>query len=732
MRLTRRLALALSVLTAAALIAPAGAVAQPGPTPTIVVENGVTQPVFSFADAIEETVWVEIPGVDTNNDGVTDRVMIQSSRPKETRDYPDFDVPIVMELSPYRSGTWGSVPYHTDLNPDRLPQDPDAGGELGDFTGASSFGTAGPTPNLPTSLDDYYVPRGYGVVIGQSVGTAQSTGCGTTGDIAEMLSAKAIIDWLNGRGTAYDSAVGGNVVPNPDWTTGEVGMTGGSYNGTIPNMVATSGVEGLKTIVPIVAISDWYNYYRENGLVVAPGGYQGEDADVLAKYISGQARSLGDCADEFAQITEDQDRVTGDYNEFWDARNWLKHVDGVKASVFVVDGRNDWNVKPSQWGQWWDALSERGITRKIWLTNGGHGAPGANSSYTLPDGTTWTYQQTVNRWFDHELWGVDNGILDEPRAILQRENNQNVTYADWPVPGSDDVTLRFSATSPTAPGRLLTDTQGEAGDVDQSFVDNGRNRRPANTLSGQPALIANPDTADPNRLVYLSGVLGSPLQLSGTGSIELTASVDNARAANLSAYLVDYGPPGSTSATMVTRGWMDVQNRNGRDVTDPIEAGTPYTFRWEFHPDDYIFQAGRRIGVVIFSTDYDFTLRPLPGTQLTIRPESSSVTLPFVGGETTMGFSLLRGELNDVVAAGGITEGLEGKIRHALDTAEEWLGMPKKFGPALSHLDRAVHLLLWQADVIEDKNKPNQGDAAALRALAASIQAFADSLRAGS
>ncbi len=78
-------------------------------------------------------------------------------------------------------------------------------------------------------------------------------------------------------------------------------------------------------------------------------------------------------------------------------------------------------------------------------------------------------------------------------------------------------------------------------------------------------------------------------------------------------------------------------------------------------------------------------------------------------------------ELAELVADAGITEGLEGKIRHALDTAEEWLGMPKKLGPALSHLDRAVHLLLWQADVIDEKGKPNQGDADALRRLADTI-----------
>lgn len=62
-------------------------------------------------------------------------------------------------------------------------------------------------------------------------------------------------------------------------------MTGASYNGTLPNAVATTGVEGLKTIIPIAAISSWYDYYRANGAVVAPGGYQGEDTDNMAEAV---------------------------------------------------------------------------------------------------------------------------------------------------------------------------------------------------------------------------------------------------------------------------------------------------------------------------------------------------------------------------------------------------------------------------------------------------------------
>ena len=45
-------------------------------------------------------------------------------------------------------------------------------------------------------------------------------------------------------------------------------MIGKSYDGTLSNGVAATGVEGLKTIVPISAISAWYNYSRDNGIVV--------------------------------------------------------------------------------------------------------------------------------------------------------------------------------------------------------------------------------------------------------------------------------------------------------------------------------------------------------------------------------------------------------------------------------------------------------------------------------
>src|SRR5699024_8851320 len=107
-----------------------------------------------------------------------------------------------------------------------------------------------------------------------------------------------------------------------DWTTGKVGMVGKSYDGTLANGLAATGVEGLETIVPIGAISNWYDYYRANGAVIAPGGYQGDGLDLLAKGVLTRENPEM-CAELMDQLEDDQDRETGDYSKFWDERNYL-------------------------------------------------------------------------------------------------------------------------------------------------------------------------------------------------------------------------------------------------------------------------------------------------------------------------------------------------------------------------------------------------------------------------
>jgi X-Pro dipeptidyl-peptidase len=591
---------------------------RPTPPPWLKVVDGVSQPQFALANAIEETLFVETT-VDSDLDGKRDRVRLRLSRPGETRTQA-IKVPVIFEHSPYRSGTNGAPNHNVDFNV--LPQEfiqPN-------LTAQVSTNSARPLPpaDLPGSLDNFWVPRGYAVVLGESIGTAFSDGCPTVGDMKETLGTKAIIDWLNGRAPAWNEA--GQPV-TADWTTGDVGMIGTSYNGTLPNMVATTGVEGLRTIVPVSAISSWYDYYRANGLVRAPHSaqsgvgvneFQGEDLDVLAIFTQGTSR-FEKCQHITDQLLQFQDRITGDYSPYWHERDYLHRAKNIKSSVLVVHGLEDYNVMTKAFASWWAELERNRVPRKIWLHKDGHGGPRPPSDY----------QRTLNRWFDYWLFGVSNGIMNEPRADVQRPDGTYQKFADWPVPGTRDATLHLGATNATQPGTLQTRAQGSGPKPRQSFVDRGRE------LDTDVSLLPNPDTANPNRLVYLSPPLPNGAHLSGTPEVSLRASVDNRYAANLTAVLVDYGPGDPVT---VTRGWTDVQNRRSVDRSTPIQQGQEYTFTWDLQADDYVFPAGHRIGLVIVSTDMHYTLRPLPGTALTVHPARSEISLPIVGGQRALGF----------------------------------------------------------------------------------------------
>ena len=63
-----------------ALVATSAAIAEEAP-PSIVVADGVTQPVFGYADAIRQRVWVDST-FDTDLDGVNDRIAMDIIRPR--------------------------------------------------------------------------------------------------------------------------------------------------------------------------------------------------------------------------------------------------------------------------------------------------------------------------------------------------------------------------------------------------------------------------------------------------------------------------------------------------------------------------------------------------------------------------------------------------------------------------------------------------------------------------
>ncbi|NHC14163.1 Xaa-Pro dipeptidyl-peptidase [Motilibacter deserti] len=596
-----------SPVAAAPLASQASAAPAPAPAvPTFV--DGLSQAVFSTnrADWVTQELWVESE-VDSDFDGKKDRIHVDVTRPKETVT-DGLKVPVIYEVSPYYSGgsavtNWG-VDHEIGFPP----------ATKGDWN--RNWVAPNRSPNISDTFENVWLPRGYAVVHAESVGTGYSDGCPTSGGRNETLGAKAAVDWLNGNAVGYTSRTGTDTV-TADWTTGRTAMIGTSYNGTLPQAVATTGVKGLEAIVPISAISSWYDYYRANGTVRAPGGYQGEDLDVLADYVYSRAdRAI--CRPVIDALVAQQDRATGDYSAFWDERNYMNDISKVKAATIVAHGLNDWNVQTKHAAQFYEGLKANGVPHQIYLHQGGHGgAP--------PD-------VMLNRWFTRYLYDQQNGVESLPKAWIVPQGGTAANpqpHPDWPAPNASPVTLSLGKSADGTAGSLgLLPT---AAGTTETIVDDA-----TKTL----ATLANTSTlpTSANRTVYKTAPLTADVRMSGTTTAALKVSFSKP-AANLSFALLDYNPNG-TVKRIVTRGWVDPQNAGdlyGKGA--PLVPGRQYSVTWDAQPLDWVFSKGQQLGIAVYSSDREFTIRPAPGTELTLDTSASSITIPIVGGATAFATS---------------------------------------------------------------------------------------------
>jgi len=574
------------------------------------IRDGMAQVVPALSDPsrwVRHDLWVETE-IDTDGDGRPDRVHVDVTRPVQT-DSAGLRVPVVYETSPYFAGTGSPArEYFWDIHQE-------LGGQPSPRSPMPPIQHRSLRPVISETLVADWVPRGFAVVHSESPGTGLSQGCPTVGGPNESLAPKAVIDWLNGRARGFATPDGDEEV-DAFWSTGKVGMTGTSYNGTLPIAAATTGVDGLEAIIPVAPNTSYYHYYRSNGLVRSPGGWPGEDIDVLYDFInSGDPARRAYCAATVrdGEMAEGRDRVTGDLNDFWAGRDYLNEIEGVRAATLMAHAFNDWNVMPEHSFRIYDALRARGVPVQAYYHQGGHGGPPP--------------LDRMNRWFTRYLYGADNGVELEPRAWIVREGDDRLeptAYPDYPNPEAEGVTLRPRAGG-GAVGMLTVEPSPGQG-VERLTDDY--------SVSGA-ALASAP--ASSGRLLYAMPALGRAVHISGTPRV--TVRLASSRpAANLSVWLVSLpwteGAP--ITDNLITRGWADPQNHDSLRESEPLEPGRFYDVTFDLQPDDQVIPAGARIGLMIFSSDRDFTLWPEPGTELTIDLDGTSLELPVVGGAAAL------------------------------------------------------------------------------------------------
>ena len=603
--------------------------------------NGKSLATFSSHDVIREVVYVE-SRVDTDKDGLPDLVKVSIIRPRY-----DGQIPAVMTASPYHQGTNDKAsdkalykmegelevkPPHTiELEKSEI----DFVEPLGQAELVSEAEEKLTHINSSYTLNDYFLPRGFANLYVSGVGTKDSQGLMTNGDYQQIEAYKNVIDWLNGRCRAFTDHTRKRQV-KANWSNGKVATTGLSYLGTMSNGLATTGVDGLEVIIAEAGISSWYNYYRENGLVTSPGGYPGEDFDSLAELTYSRNLLAGDYirANEahkadLEKVKEQLDRKTGDYNQFWHDRNYLLNAQKVKAKVVFTHGSQDWNVKPLHVYQMFHALPSH-INKHLFFHHGAH--------VYMNNWQSIDFRESMNALLSKKLLGLATDY--QLPTVIWQDNTEPQTWQSLDDFGKQDKLHSFS---------LGNEEKVIQNQYDQKDFDRyGKTYQTFNTELYQGK--ANQITIDlpVSQDIHLNGRVELKLRVkSSTNKGLLSAQLLELGQkkylqpypAVLSARTIDNGryhmlenlcelPFNPSAQRVISKGYLNLQNRSDLLKIENIQPNEWMDFKLELQPTIYKLKKGDTLRLVLYTTDFEITVRDNTDYHLTVDLTQSSITIP--------------------------------------------------------------------------------------------------------
>lgn len=604
--------------------------------------NGKSLATFSANNAIREVVYVE-SRINSDNDGLPDLIKVNIIRPSY-----HGKIPAVMTASPYHQGT-------NDKASDKALYKMEAELEVKEAHEISlekptldlvePVGEAELVPeaeeklthiNSSYTLNDYFLPRGFANIYVSGLGTKDSQGQMTNGDYRQVEAYKNVIDWLNGRCRAFTDHSRKRQV-KADWSNGKVATTGLSYLGTMSNGLATTGVDGLEVIIAEAGISSWYNYYRENGLVTSPGGYPGEDFDSLDELTYSRNLLAGDYIrgneahkESIEELKKNLDRKTGDYNQFWHDRNYLLNAEKVKTEVVFTHGSQDWNVKPLHVYQMFNALPSN-IKKHLFYHNGAH--------VYMNNWQSIDFRESMNALLTQKLLGQETDY-QLPRVVWQDNTSPQtwVTLEDFGNQsdhktfslGTEEAVIenhyqesdfeRFGKTYQTFNNELYQ------GKVNQVTIDlpvtedlhlNGRVKLNLRLKSSTNKGLLSAQLLELGQKKYLQPYPG----------VLAARTIDNGRYHMLENLCeLPFSP---NAQRVITKGYLNLQNRYDLLKIEEVKPDEWMEFQFELQPTIYKLKESDTVRLVLYTTDFEITVRDNTDYHLTVDLAQSSLEIPF-------------------------------------------------------------------------------------------------------
>ncbi|MGT2933793.1 Xaa-Pro dipeptidyl-peptidase [Streptococcus catagoni] len=602
--------------------------------------NGKSLASFDTNDLIKEIVYVEAL-LDTDQDGKTDLIKVNILRPKSSK-----PLPTIMTASPYHQGInevandrklhqmeaelLVKEPKEITVEDQKISLLEPSHKDLPVTDSEESFSYID-----SYSLNDYFLARGFANIYVSGVGTADSDGFMTSGDYLQIESFKAVIDWLNGRAKAYTSHKRESYV-QATWSNGLVATTGKSYLGTMSTGLATTGVKGLEVIIAEAAISSWYDYYRENGLVCSPGGYPGEDLDVLTELTYSRSLAAGDYLrqkENYQKLLEQQsqalDRESGDYNQFWHDRNYLPHAKNISCEVVYTHGLQDWNVKPAQLYQIFNSLPEN-VKKHAFLHHGQH--------VYMHNWQSIDFRESMNALLCQRLLKVDNHY--QLPSLIWQDNQKAQTWQELDrFGGLKSCHLPLGETKQSIDNHYSSDRFDSYAKDFRSFkadLFSGKTNqiqikipiKEALLMNGQPTLQVKVKSSSTKGI--LSAQLldyGKKKRFSDTPAILDLKVIDNGK--NFSRDDLKELPLVASDHRLITKGVLNLQNRNSLMRVESIEKDQWMTVTFKLQPSIYQLEADDELRLILYTTDFEHTIRDNSQYQLTIDLKESQLTIPY-------------------------------------------------------------------------------------------------------
>ena len=539
---------------------------------------------YKYKDAVVE--HVQVP----SRDGVS-QIWVDIVRPKTAK---STKVPTIMMASPYYN-TLGrgykeqcKTPHQSP--PGGLPTSPGAPG----LSGCAAHQTP-----FPEWYDEYFVPRGYAYAAMDLRGTRNSSGCQTYGDRDEVFDAVDVVDWIASQA----------------WSNGKVGMTGGSYDGTIAmGAAAEQPISGKKkdalaAVIPIRAIDAWYDYHFMNG--VQSDGHRATPALFTAALAAADTPNSGTDDTLYAAHLAERKACIATFgaatdagyaapyqnanDPFWAERDFRKDAKKVRAATFLIHGLFDFNVKTNNVGNMWLSLP-KSLPKKLWLMNTDHADPRCPTDETCSGGghkvpfpAADKFVEANHRWWLQYLKGKQAGALNPPVEV-QGNNGRFVGSKTWPLSKSDLVLY------PTVDGAAATRTSGEEATIDWS--DNAAGTGAPRSVS----FVTKPFT----KATRISGQFEFALKYAAMGpDTTIAVTID------------DLGPDAEDDTTVddtlydgddrgvftITYGWLHAAVRDSIKprgpstpvVGLPLTPGEAVTSRFPSLYTDYVVAKGHRL-----------------------------------------------------------------------------------------------------------------------------------------